>query len=481
MSAAVKFELLTALVLGIVILCAKPLGTYIADVMEGRPNLALRVGGRLERLLYRLCGVDSREEMGWAQYAIALLLFNVARRAHRLRLAAPAALAAAQPAEIGRRQPGLVVQHGHQLHHQHQLAGLFRRIDDGLPGADGGPRRAELSVRGDRSRRGHRADSRLRAAHGQDHRQLLGRHHARHACTCCCRCRRCSRSCWSSQGVIQNFDGYKDATTIEKLTYQNPKTDADGNPLKDAAGNPVTETVTTQTQTLPMGPVASQESIKELGTNGGGFLNANSAHPYENPTALSNLLEMLAILLIPFALTYTFGKMVGDTRQGWAVMIAMLVLFFGAWRHSPSTASSTAIRSIAKQGIDQVATPMQAGRQHGGQGDPLRHRRLGTVCGGHDRDLLRCGEHHARLDDAAGRLRAAVSDSARRTRARRRRHRDVHDSDLRHSRRIHRRPDDRPHAGVPRQEDRGQGNEAGIDLHPDDAVRGLDRHGGRAS
>ena len=102
-----------------------------------------------------------------------------------------------------------------------------------------------------------------------------------------------------SQGVIQNFDGYKDATTIEKLTYQNPKTDAAGNPIKDAAGNPVTETATTQTQTLPMGPIASQEAIKELGTNGGGFFNANSAHPYENPTPLTNLLEMLAILAHP--------------------------------------------------------------------------------------------------------------------------------------------------------------------------------------
>ena len=75
-----------------------------------------------------------------------------------------------------------------------------------------------------------------------------------------------------------------------------------------------------------MGPVASQESIKELGTNGGGFFNANSAHPYENPTPMTNLLEIVAILLIPFALTYTFGKMVGDTRQGWALLAAMLIL-----------------------------------------------------------------------------------------------------------------------------------------------------------
>jgi K+-transporting ATPase ATPase A chain len=163
-----------------------------------------------------------------------------------------------------------------------------------------------------------------------------------------------------SQGVIQNFDGYKDATTVEKITYQNPKTDAAGNPIKDAAGNAVTETAMTQIQTLPMGPIASQESIKELGTNGGGFYNANSAHPYENPSPLTNLLEMLAILIIPFALTYTFGKMVGDTRQGWVVLAAMLILFvplviiaFHSEQHGNPL--------IAKQGIDQIASAVQPG------------------------------------------------------------------------------------------------------------------------
>src|SRR6202012_4779333 len=131
----------------------------------------------------------------------------------------------------------------------------------------------------------------------------------------------------ASQGVIQNFEGYKEATTVESLTYQQPKVDAAGNPVNDAKGNPVQETLTTRTQTLPMGPIASQEAIKEIGTNGGGFLNANSAHPYENPTALSNFIEMLALLLIPAALTYSFGRMVGDTRQGWAVFAAMTLLF----------------------------------------------------------------------------------------------------------------------------------------------------------
>jgi potassium-transporting ATPase potassium-binding subunit len=163
-----------------------------------------------------------------------------------------------------------------------------------------------------------------------------------------------------SQGVIQNFDSYKTATTIEKLTFDNPKTDADGNPLKDDKGNAVTEPVTTQAQTLPMGPVASQESIKELGTNGGGFFNANSAHPYENPTTLSNALEIAAIFLIPFALTYTFGSMVGDTRQGWALMIAMLVLF-AALAATAFVSEQGGNPLFAQNGVDSQATSMQSG------------------------------------------------------------------------------------------------------------------------
>jgi K+-transporting ATPase ATPase A chain len=162
------------------------------------------------------------------------------------------------------------------------------------------------------------------------------------------------------QGVVQNFSAYKDVPTVETLAYQAPKTDAAGTPLKDAAGNPVLENLTTQKQTLPMGPVASQEAIKLLGTNGGGFTNANSAHPYENPTPLSNLLEMLAMVLIPAALTYTFGKMVGDTRQGWAVLAAMLILFVGLVSlvgHSEQVGNPR----IAALGVDQAASLQQSG------------------------------------------------------------------------------------------------------------------------
>ncbi|HXX56936.1 MAG TPA: potassium-transporting ATPase subunit KdpA [Thermodesulfovibrionales bacterium] len=133
-----------------------------------------------------------------------------------------------------------------------------------------------------------------------------------------------------SQGVIQNFSPYKTVQLVEPTRYEKPKLDDQGNPVKDEKGRAVTEKLALKEQTLPMGPVASQEAIKELGTNGGGFFNANSAHPYENPTPLSNFLEILLILSIPAALTNTFGRMVGKTRQGWAIYTAMMVILIVA-------------------------------------------------------------------------------------------------------------------------------------------------------
>ena len=130
-----------------------------------------------------------------------------------------------------------------------------------------------------------------------------------------------------SQGMVQSFSPYKNVPIVQTITYDNPKLDEKGNPIKDASGNPVTEKAEMKEQSIPLGPVASQIAIKQLGTNGGGFFNVNSAHPFENPTPLSNFLEMLAILLIPAALCYTFGKMVKDKRQGWALLAAMFVIF----------------------------------------------------------------------------------------------------------------------------------------------------------
>jgi len=165
---------------------------------------------------------------------------------------------------------------------------------------------------------------------------------------------------FSAQGVIQNLDAYKTVSTVEATAYQNPKLDAAGQPVRDAAGKPVLEDARTATQTLAMGPVASQEAIKMLGTNGGGFFNANSAHPYENPTALTNLAQMLAIFLIPAALCFAFGRVVGDQRQGWAVLAAMTVLFVAA-AVLVIPAEQAGNPLLGALGVDQAASALQAG------------------------------------------------------------------------------------------------------------------------
>ncbi|MES2185315.1 MAG: potassium-transporting ATPase subunit KdpA [Pseudomonadota bacterium] len=156
------------------------------------------------------------------------------------------------------------------------------------------------------------------------------------------------------QGVIQNFDGYKEVHTLEAVAYQQPKTGTDGQPVLGTDGKPVVEDMKSDTQTLAMGPVASQEAIKMLGTNGGGFFNANSAHPYENPSAASNLLQMLAIFLIPAALCFAFGREIGDRRQGWALFAAMAVMFVVAVLVI-TPAEQAGNPAIAALGVDQAA------------------------------------------------------------------------------------------------------------------------------
>ena len=164
----------------------------------------------------------------------------------------------------------------------------------------------------------------------------------------------------SSQGVIQNLDAYKDVATLETTSYQQPKKDVGGQALKDASGNPVLEDLKTSSQTLAMGPVASQEAIKLLGTNGGGFFNANSAHPYENPTALTNFLQMLSIFLIPAALCFAFGRAVADPRQGWAVLAAMTVMFvIAVVAITPAERAGNPL--FNPLGVDQISSVMQSG------------------------------------------------------------------------------------------------------------------------
>ena len=163
-----------------------------------------------------------------------------------------------------------------------------------------------------------------------------------------------------SQGVVQTFGAYETTTMTQPVTFDKPIMDASGQPVSDEHGKPKTESATTTEQVIAIGPVASQIAIKQLGTNGGGFFNVNSAHPFENPTPLSNFLEMLAILLIPAALCYTFGVMVGDTRQGWALLAAMTIILIAMlglalWAEQEGNPALTAI------GVDQALSGGQPG------------------------------------------------------------------------------------------------------------------------
>ena len=350
---------LLALYLAVALLCVKPLGLYMAHVMEGRPIWPARAGARLEALIYRLCGVDPGEEMGWKLYAVALLVFN--------------ALGALLVYGLQRLQYWL------PFNPQHFTAvspdSSFNTAVSFVTNTNWQGYTPESTMSYLTQMAGLAVQNFLSAATGIVVAVALIRGLARHSA-------KAIGNFWAdvtrstlyvllpisfvlalalvSQGVIQNFSAYKDVTMLQPVTYQQQKSDAAGNPVKDAAGNPVMENVTTQAQTLPMGPIASQEAIKELGTNGGGFLNANSAHPYENPTALSNFLEMLAIIIIPAALTYTFGRMVGDTRQGWAVLAAMAILFvalFAIANHSEQLGNPR----VAALGVDQSVSVLQPG------------------------------------------------------------------------------------------------------------------------
>src|ERR1700730_13376257 len=281
-----SFSLL-AVFLAVLLLCVKPLGLYIANAMAGRPIWPLRLCARIERLIYRFGGIEAADEMGWKKYAVSLLIFNLSGALflyvlQRLQLwlpLNPQKLANVSPDSSFNTALSFVTNTNWQGDSGESTMSYFTQM-------------VGLAVQ-----------NFVSAATGIVVAVPLIRGFVRHSA-------RAIGSFWVditrstlyvllpvaavlalilvSQGVVQNFSAYKDVTTIETLAYDQPKVDAAGNPVKDAAGNPVVDHLTTHIQPLPMGPVASQESIKELGTNGGGFFNANSAHPYENPTALSN-------------------------------------------------------------------------------------------------------------------------------------------------------------------------------------------------
>jgi len=312
----------------VLLVLAYPLAAYIARLAGEAPLPA--VLARLEGALYRLAGVDARQDMRWTQYAVALVAFNalgvlVVYALERLQAWLPlnpqkmanvstdSAFDTAVSFATNTDWQGYAGES--TMSYLTQMSGLA--VENFLSAATG------IAV----------AFALIRGfARGSA--QGIGNFWVdltRTALYLLLPLSLILALLFMGQGVIQNFDGYKDVATLEA-----------------------------QTQTLPMGPVASQEAIKMIGTNGGGFFNANSAHPYENPTPLTNFAQMIAMFLIPAALCFVFGRMVGDLRQGWAVLGAMTVIFV-AMASLILWAEQQGNPLFAPLGVDQAHSALQAG------------------------------------------------------------------------------------------------------------------------
>ncbi|MBN8637439.1 MAG: potassium-transporting ATPase subunit KdpA, partial [Anaerolineae bacterium] len=291
----------------VLLLCVKPLGSYMANVYEGKSALN-RIFAPVERGLYRLFGTRADVEMNWKTYALAFLAFNligllivyVVQRAQGSLPLNPAGLASVSPDSSFNTAISFASNTNWQgyggettMSYLTQMVGLT--VQNFVSAASGmavlvalfrGLSRRTTSVIGNFWVDLTRSTLYILLPLSIILALLL-----------------------VSQGVVQTFDNYQTAQVVDSTA------------LTDADGNAVTE------QVIAVGPAAAQVAIKQLGTNGGGFFNVNSAHPLENATPLSNFLECLAILLIPAALCYTFGKMIGDTRQGWAILAVMTIIF----------------------------------------------------------------------------------------------------------------------------------------------------------
>ena len=347
--------LLLAAFLVLLFVLSWPLGRLLARIADqGRPVLAA-----VEHPFYRLAGVDSGSGMTWSTYALALLLFNAAgalvvyvlQRVQHLLPFNPQAFPAVSPDSAFNTAVSFVSNTNWQgyggestMSYLVQMLGLT--VQNFMSAATGCAVAFALirafAARSSKNIGNFWVDLTRVTMYVLLPLSLI------------------FSVFLMSQGVIQNFKPYQDVTTLESVTYDSPKNGPDGQPMKDAKGQPVMESTTTQTQTIAMGPVASQEAIKMLGTNGGGFFNANSAHPYENPSALTNFFQMLSIFLIPAALCFAFGRTVGDIRQGIAVLATMTIIFVALtcvvlW--SEQQANPT----LAALGTDAARSSMQSG------------------------------------------------------------------------------------------------------------------------
>ena len=312
--------------LALLLALAWPLGIALAAIAEGRFPASMRPLQWVEYGLYRIAGVDAQAGMGWRSYAVALMAFNALGLVLVFALQQLQAVLPLNPAGMPAISADSALNtavsfvtntnwqgYGGESTTSYLTQMLALTVQNFLSAATGMVVVIAL-IRG--------FVARSRATIGNfwvDITRVTGYVLLPLSLV--------FAVMLVGQGVIQNFDTYRDVKTLDVTAYQAPKNGPDGQPLKDAKGQPVLEDLKTDKQTLAMGPVASQEAIKMIGTNGGGFFNANSAHPFENPTPLSNFMQMLSIFLIPAALVFMFGRMVGDPRQAWALLAAMTAVF----------------------------------------------------------------------------------------------------------------------------------------------------------
>ncbi|MGQ0667001.1 MAG: potassium-transporting ATPase subunit KdpA [Nitrospiraceae bacterium] len=309
----------------VLVALVRPLGWYMARVYEGKPFGLDRFLGPVERAMYRLCGIRPADEMDWKSYGVAMLLFNAAGFLFLYGLQRLQSFLPLNPANLGVVAPDLAFNtaasfatntnwqaYGGEttLSYLTQMLGLT--VQNFVSAATGMAILVAL-IRG--------LTRRCSTTIGNFWRDLI-----RGTLYILLPLALLLSLLLMSQGVVQTFSPSQTATLLQPTCDTKPLLDANGRLVLNEQGQPKTESLTATEQVLAVGPVASQVAIKQLGTNGGGFFSANSAHPFENATPLSNFLEVLAILLIPAALCYTFGVMVSDTRQGWALLVAMTIL-----------------------------------------------------------------------------------------------------------------------------------------------------------
>jgi K+-transporting ATPase ATPase A chain len=337
---------------------AKPLGAYMARVYEGRPIVLERALGWLERLIYKASGVAPEAEMGWKTYALTMLLFNLAgvlavyalQRLQGVLPLNPAGLGAVSPDSSFNTAVSFATNtnwqgYGGETTMSYLTQMLALTVQNFVSAATGMAVVVAL-IRGF-ARRSTETIGNFWVDLTRSTLYILLPLSFVFAIVLV------------SQGVVQTFSPYAKVAVVQPSQYDEPVTDKDSKPVLDEKGQPTTKKSTLTEQVIAVGPAASQIAIKQLGTNGGGFFNVNSAHPFENPTPLANFFELLAILIISAALCYTFGVMVGDTRQGWAVLAAMTIIFVALLVVCVVAEQNGSV--FVKQGVDHVPSALQSG------------------------------------------------------------------------------------------------------------------------